>query len=113
MAQYRHMAFSIPKPGQEEELERWYDDQHIPDCLRLEGFVAAQRFRIDEQPTGASVPAWKVMVVYEIESDDLAATLGQIAKAARTPAMPMTDALDMTTAVRLSASPAGPRVAAR
>lgn len=112
MAQYRHIAFSIPKPGQEAELERWYDDQHIPDCLRLEGFVAAQRFRIDEQPAGTGVPAWKVMVVYEIESDDLAATLAQIATVVRTPAMPMSDALDMTTALRISVSPAGPRVGA-
>ncbi|WP_068076768.1 DUF4286 family protein [Novosphingobium lentum] len=109
MAHYRHVAFCSPLPGGEAELERWYDEQHIPDCLKLDGFVAAQRFRIEEQPAGSGVPAWNIMVIYEIESDDIAATLGQIAKVVRTPAMPMNDAIDMTTTMRLTAAAASPR----
>lgn len=101
MARHRLVAMSIPVPGREAELEHWYDNQHIPDCLKLPGFMAAERFRIDQQPMGIAVPAWKVMVIYEIESDDIAATLAQISKVVRTPAMPMTEALDMTTALRI------------
>lgn len=105
----RLVAFSTPVPGRELELENWYDTQHIPDCLRLEGFVAAQRYRIDQQPMGVDVPAWRVMVVYEIESADIDAALAQIPKAVRTSAMPMTDALDMSTALRVLATPASSR----
>jgi len=112
MARHFHVAFSIARPGQEAELERWYDEQHIPDCLRLDGFVAAQRFRIAEPPAGGvAVPAWKLMVIYEIESDDITATLAQIPKVVRTEAMPMTDAIDMGSALRLTAQVAGPKVA--
>jgi hypothetical protein len=103
------IALSIPRPGREAEAEEWYDRQHIPDCLKLEGFVAAQRFRIDEQPAGVAVPAWKIMVVYEVESEDIAATMAQIAKVVRTPKMPMTDALDLSTALRFVALAASPR----
>lgn len=108
-AQYRHVAFSIPKLGCETELERWYDENHIPDCLRLTGFVAAQRFRIEDELAVADVPAWRIMVIYEIEGDEIAATLSQIPRVVRTPEMSMTDAIDMTTTLRCTAVAAGPR----
>lgn len=108
MQRYSWVALSKPLPGHEEEIEAWYDNQHIPDCLRLDGFVSAQRFRVDAPPQGIDVPAWQIMVIYEIESDDIEATLGQIAKVVRTPAMPMNEAIDVSTALRVLGT-AGPR----
>lgn len=110
MASYKWIALSSPLPGREEELERWYDEQHIPDCLKLDGFVGAQRFRVEQPPMGVAAPAWQVMVIYDIESDDIDATLAQIPKVIRTPAMPMTDAIDMTTALRVLGTAAAPKV---
>ena len=52
MQTYRLVALSSPLPGREEEYERWYDEQHIPDCLKLDGFLSAQRFRIEGKPAG-------------------------------------------------------------
>src|SRR5262245_16290102 len=109
MQTFKWIALSTPVPGRELELEEWYDNRHIPDCLKLDGFVAAQRFRIDEQPKGIDVPAWKVMVVYDIETHDIETTLAQIPKVVRTPAMPITDAVDMSTALRVLGSTASPR----
>lgn len=108
LQKHTFIALSIPRPGREAELEEWYDHQHIPDCLKLDGFVAAQRFRIDQQPVGAAVPAWKVMVIYDVETDDIDNTMAQIARVVRTPKMPMTDALDLSTALRFIAVPASP-----
>jgi hypothetical protein len=96
-------------PGREAELERWYDEQHIPDCLKLDGFVAAQRFRLDDPVGSPSVPTWKIMVIYDIESDDIAATMAQIPRVVRTPAMPLTDAIEMSTALRLLGTSTSPR----
>lgn len=101
MPSYKWVALSEPQPGRERELEDWYDTQHLPDCLKLDGFVSAQRFRVDQKPVGIDVPAWKVMVIYDIESDDIEATLAQIPKVIRTPAMPMTDHIDLRTALRV------------
>lgn len=112
MASYRWVALSTPVPGQEEELERWYDAQHIPDCLKLDGFTGAQRFRIDQPPVGTDVPRWQVMVIYDIESDDVDATLAQVPAAIRSGAMPMTKAIEMSTALRILATAAAPKVTA-
>jgi hypothetical protein len=110
MAMYWFVALSTPVPGREEELERWYDQQHIPDSLKLDGFMAAQRFRLDDGTVGhPAVPKWKIMVIYDIESDNIAATMAQIQRVVRTPAMPLTDALDMSTALRLLGTAESPR----
>lgn len=39
------LAFAAPaSPATEAELNRWYDEQHVPDVLTLPGFSAAQRY---------------------------------------------------------------------
>ena len=39
------LAFAAPaSPATEAELNRWYDEQHVPDILTLPGFTAAQRY---------------------------------------------------------------------
>jgi hypothetical protein len=48
-------------------------------------------------------------VIYEVVTDDIAASMAQIARVVRTPQMPMTDALDLSTALRFVAVPASPR----
>ena len=32
-------------PDREEEFNRWYDDEHVPDLLRYPGAVSARRYR--------------------------------------------------------------------
>lgn len=83
--------------------------------LRLDGLVSARRFRLAGQPRGGlAVPTWQIMVIYEIESEDLAATLAQIPAVIGTPAMPRSDAMDMSQALLFAASAAVPaQVSAR
>jgi len=39
------LAFASPaSPATENEMNRWYDEQHVPDVLTLPGFSAAQRY---------------------------------------------------------------------
>ena len=109
MPTYRFVALAVPHPGREAEFEDWYDNRHIPDCLKLDGFVAAQRFRIAGAPAGAEVPAWQAMTIYEIESDDIEATMAQIARLARTEAMPISDSFDPATSLRILGEAAAPR----
>jgi hypothetical protein len=111
MSRHVQIALSSPCPGREEELERWYDEQHLPDVLRLDGFVSAQRFRLHGEPRGGvKVPAWQILVIYEIESDNLEMTLAQIPKVIGTPDMPRSDALDMDRALLFAATRMGPPV---
>ena len=93
MAKHVYLVFSAPKEGREEEYNRWYDEQHSPDVLRVPGFKAARRFRLSQ--TFASSPnAPAYAAVYEIEADDPAAAIADLRSRLGTPAMPVTDTSD-------------------
>ncbi|MDT3441418.1 MULTISPECIES: DUF4286 family protein [unclassified Pseudofrankia] len=67
---------SPASPEVEDEFNRWYDEDHLPDLLTIPGFVAARRFRLRE---GGHVRAAegtpRYLAIYEIEADDLDAAL--------------------------------------
>lgn len=52
-------------PVDEEEFNRWYDEEHIPEKLAEPGFLAVRRFK-------SSDGAPKYMVIYELEEPDAA-----------------------------------------
>jgi hypothetical protein len=57
----------------EDELNRWYDTEHIPDRLAVPGFRSAARFRSIEHPG-------RYLAVYELDDPSAVATpeyLGQ------------------------------------
>lgn len=36
--------------GWEGELDRWYDEEHVPEKLGIEGFLSARRYRSTTEP---------------------------------------------------------------
>jgi hypothetical protein len=91
---YIQTVMTAAVPGREDEFNRWYDDTHLPEVLALPGFVAAQRFA-QTGPGAADRPRY--LCVYEIETDDLAATLAALGAAA--PTMTMSEAMDQQATV--------------
>ncbi|HEU0167027.1 MAG TPA: DUF4286 family protein [Chloroflexota bacterium] len=51
-------------PAFEEEFNRWYNEEHLPERLGCPGFLSARRFRIVE-----GTP--KYLALYELESPDV------------------------------------------
>jgi hypothetical protein len=93
MAKHVLVVFTNAVEGREEEFDRWYDDVHIADLLKIPGIVSAQRFRLsDTQRTRPPYP-WKYLALYEIETDDLNKITAALKERAGTPLMPLTDAL--------------------
>lgn len=89
MAKHVLMAFNCAKAGEEEEFARWYDEVHIPEILAVPGFVSARRFRIvNTNVQGGS--GWSNVSLYEIETDDLPATMAAL-QAAISPSSPAID----------------------
>lgn len=43
-------VISEPTPAMEEELNEWYDREHIPERLAIDGFVSALRFTSADRP---------------------------------------------------------------
>lgn len=96
MAKYTFVVLTNPTPGQDAEFNRWYNEQHIPDVLNAAGFVCAQRFRLsDTQMNPNAEKTHKYLALYEIETNDLAASLKDLQSRGGTPDMIMSDAIDL------------------
>lgn len=107
MAKYSFVVLSNPTPGNEAEYNRWYNEQHLPDVLAVPGFVAAQRFRRDDPDSQLK---YSYMAIYEIESDDVAKTMADLNGRAGTPAMQLSDAIDLAGVSTTLFSPVTGRV---
>jgi hypothetical protein len=68
------MVFTEPTPGREDDFNRWYAQQHLPDVLALEGFGSAARYAVSavKSRSGAEPPA-RYLTVYELDGDPVEA----------------------------------------
>ncbi len=109
MTQFKYIVFTQPKPGQEEAYNDWYDNHHLADVLAVEGFVAAQRFKIVELDSN-SQPASRYLAIYEIEADDPKTVIDRLVAVGTGGGMVMTDALDRDSAETILYQPIGERL---
>lgn len=106
MARYEYVILSQAVEGQQEEFERWYDEIHLADVLKIPGVVAARRSRIvNLEATRLDIPAWTSLATYEMETDDPKKVLAAIKAVSGTAAMPLSDALNRTGLVQIVAGP--------
>ncbi len=73
---YKLLVFSNPVEGTEDEFNRWYNVDHVRDCLNTPGFKAVRRLRLADvqQPNQAFVEEkskWRYCAVWDVETDDL------------------------------------------
>jgi hypothetical protein len=102
MAKQILVVVSNSTPGQDDEYNRWYTEQHLDDVLRVPGVVAAQRFKVAFD--GAKSLLGPYLAIYEIETDDSKpadpkAIFDAMAKAGEAGLMPMTPAIDVENIV--------------
>ena len=109
MAKYQLVVLTNAAKGRDDEFNKWYDGQHVGDVLRIPGFTACQRFRL--QP-GSGQTAWSYLALYDVETDDPAKTMEAMQAHAMSGQMPMSDAADLSTATVFFASPLGGKVTA-
>jgi hypothetical protein len=59
----------------EDEYNRWYTEEHLPDVLAIPGYVRATRYRMVEPPPGDAAPPFpqRYLALYELDVADLAA----------------------------------------
>ncbi len=97
MGRYTFLVLTNAKAGQDDEFNDWYTNVHLGDLLKLEGFVAAQRFRIVEGAHETS-PPHRYMALYEIETDDLALAKKALSAAAESGEMFVSPSIETGTA---------------
>ncbi len=95
MAKYTFLALTNPVAGKEDEFNEWYDKHHVPDVINVPGFISGQRFKLaDSQFGGEASKAYKYLAVYEIETDDIAATIKELRTRGGTADITPSDAID-------------------
>ena len=99
MPRYTFLAFTNPTAGKEDEYNAWYDEHHLKDVINVPGFVSARRFRLAAQqfPFNTQPLNYRYLALYEIETDDVKATLDEVVARAGSADMVMVDAIDMST----------------
>ncbi|MGE0408587.1 MAG: hypothetical protein AB7P23_04900 [Amphiplicatus sp.] len=98
MGSYRFVVLANPTEGMEDEFNKWYNETHLKEVLQVPGFVAAQRFKIHRPSLlPHQKPAHDYLAIYEIETDDIEATLADLRSRPNTPAMSISKAFDLTT----------------
>lgn len=81
-------------PAREDEYNEWYDNVHVPEVCAIPGFVGARRYKVTDAgpfPVDPAAPAY--LAIYELDSDDLAATCKELAVRAGDGRMQTSDVL--------------------
>lgn len=74
-------------PERADDFQAWYAETHIPDVLKVEGFLSARLFRPAEDGP--------FVAVYEVERDDLPSAVTALGEAYGRGEMAMSDVIQM------------------
>jgi len=111
MQKYRMLILSNAVAGREKEFADWYDTVHLEDVLKTHGFVSAQRFSVVNAEGLPKAPMpYQSLAMYEIETDDISKSVGDLMNRDRTGDLPISDCFDRQTAFALMVTPVGPRI---
>lgn len=92
MGKHLVMIKSNAASGKEAAFEDWYNNIHIGEVLEVPGFVTGQQFRC------AADDPYSHFSMFEVESDDITATLTGLGEAFASGQMTLSDALDTQSA---------------
>jgi hypothetical protein len=67
MAKSVLVVLTKPVEGREAEFDAWYSEVHLPEVVRLEGFVAARRFALVPDPARDAPAPLPYLAIYEVE----------------------------------------------
>ena len=108
MPQYKMIALTRPVEGREDDFNTWYQNVHLPEVCALPGVTGAQRYKMAAPLQGFDGRSY--LAIYDIETDNITATLGAFGQAAKTGAMTPSDAADMAGAYTVIFEEFGERV---
>jgi hypothetical protein len=111
MARHTFVVLTNATEGNEDEFNEWYDHEHLQDVLAVEGFVAAQRFRLSDMDPAQEFPH-RYLALYEVETEDLAKVTLALSQAGDSGVMRISGALDRPGAIAKYFTPITDRVTA-
>ncbi len=109
MANHVLVVLSNVKGGADAAFNEWYTNTHLGDILAVDGFSAAQRFKLSDSQVGDATSPYAYLALYEIDTDDLSGPIAAL-QAAGQGAMEISDALDIENTVAWLYTPVTERV---
>jgi len=77
MARHVLIVLSNAVDGRDDEFNDWYENVHLPDLLKVDGFCAAQRFKLAE-PQIYEDRSYQYLAIYEIDAEDIEKALAAL-----------------------------------
>ena len=68
-------VYTQPVPGREADYHRWYNEVHLPEVLRVPGFMHAQRLESCDPSPLASGHCSQYLAIFTIASEDIESTI--------------------------------------
>jgi hypothetical protein len=108
---YYFMVFSNPTPGNDEELNRWYDRIHAPMMIESGDFVWAQRFMLSpEQFGGRSPGAHQYLVIFAVETNNITKAIADANRRMMLPRNVRSESLDYKSLQGITYEAIGPMI---
>ncbi len=92
MKKYKMAVLTNAIPGREAEFNEWYDQVHLGQVTDIDGFASAMRFPLAHMMSEGK--SYMSLAIYEIETDDLEATLKELRRRSGTDRLIVSAALD-------------------
>jgi hypothetical protein len=105
---YAVLVFSNPTSAElEAEYNRWYEQQHIPDLLKVRGFHDAHRYRtVKTLSAGSTLPPY--LAIYDVRTDDMSRATAQVMQRRKSGQIRSSAAFDYEHSVTLIYQPRAP-----
>ena len=80
MAHYQYVVLTNAVAGREDEYNEWYSKTHIREVCQIPGFKAATRYKIVPRDGTKAPLKHEYMALYEIDTQDVNATLAELGR---------------------------------
>jgi hypothetical protein len=90
---YKLVIFTNAVEGKDKEFNDWYQNTHLQQIVSIKSFAQAQRFRFHTNIVPGSANPSRYMAVYDIETDDIGASLAAMNALAASGRMPLPDSM--------------------
>jgi hypothetical protein len=90
---YKMVVFTNAIEGKDKDFNDWYQNTHLAQIVSIKSFVQAQRFRFHTSIVPGSPDSARYMAIYDIETDDINASLGAMNELAVSGRMPLPDSM--------------------
>lgn len=108
MPRYKMIALTRAVEGRDAEFNEWYQNVHLVELCSMPGVMGAQRYKLTAPLQGYDDRPY--LAIYDIECDDIRATLGAIGAASASGKMTPCDAADSANAYTVVFEEFGERV---